>query len=93
MKQSQALVLFGSIALATMLSTIWVNARAQPSGAGQPPVCIDAPPYDPVPYKAEKFISVAPGVNVEVLDWGGSGETMVLLTGSGDNAHVNMKSP
>jgi pimeloyl-ACP methyl ester carboxylesterase len=23
-----------------------------------------------------------------VLDWGGSGEVMVLLTGSGDNAHV-----
>ena len=86
MKQSQALVWFGSIALATMLSTIWVNARAQPSG--QPPFCIDAPPYDTVPYQAEKFISVAPGVNVEVLDWGGSGETMVLLTGSGDNAHV-----
>ena len=88
MKQSQALVLFGSIALATMLSTIWVGAKAQPSGAGQPPVCIDTPPYDTVPYKAEKFISVAPGVNVEVLDWGGSGETMVLLTGLGDNAHV-----
>lgn len=88
MKQSQVLVLFGSIALATMLSTICGNARAQPSGAGQPPVCIDTPPYDTVPYEAEKFISVAPGVNVEVLDWGGSGETMVLLTGSGDNAHV-----
>jgi len=88
MKKSQVLGLFGSIALATMLSTIWVGAKAQPSGAGQPPVCIDTPPYDTVPYKAEKFISVAPGVNVEVLDWGGSGETMVLLTGSGDNAHV-----
>jgi pimeloyl-ACP methyl ester carboxylesterase len=31
---------------------------------------------------------VAPGVKLEVLDWGGSGEVMVLLTGSGDNAHV-----
>ena len=88
MKQSQVLVLFGSIALATMLSSICGNARAQPSGTGQPPVCIDTPPYDTVSHQAEKFISVAPGVNVEVLDWGGSGETMVLLTGSGDNAHV-----
>ena len=88
MKQLQALGLLGSIALATVLSTICVNARAQSSVAGQPPVCIDTPPYDTVPYEAEKFVSVAPGVNLEVLDWGGSGETMVLLTGSGDNAHV-----
>ena len=27
-------------------------------------------------------------VKLEVLDWGGSGEVMVLLTGLGDNAHV-----
>jgi non-heme chloroperoxidase len=88
MKQSQALGLLGSIAVATLLSAFCASASAQPSGTGQPPVCIDTPPYDTVPYEAEKFISVAPGVNVEVLDWGGSGETMVLLTGSGDNAHV-----
>jgi pimeloyl-ACP methyl ester carboxylesterase len=88
MKQSQVLVLFGSIALATVLSTICVNARAQSSVAGQAPVCIDTPPYDTVPYQAWGFINVAPGVNLEVLDWGGSGEVMVLLTGSGDNAHV-----
>jgi pimeloyl-ACP methyl ester carboxylesterase len=31
---------------------------------------------------------VAPGVELEVLDWGGSGTAMVLLTGLGDNAHV-----
>jgi pimeloyl-ACP methyl ester carboxylesterase len=35
-----------------------------------------------------RFVKVAPHVNLEVLDWGGSGEVMVLLTGSGDNAHV-----
>jgi hypothetical protein len=64
MKQSQVLVLFGSIALATMLSTIWVNASAQPSGTCQQPVCIDTPPYDTVPYEAEKFISVEPGDNL-----------------------------
>jgi pimeloyl-ACP methyl ester carboxylesterase len=33
-------------------------------------------------------VTVAPGVQLEVLDWGGTGETMVLLTGLGDNAHV-----
>ena len=31
---------------------------------------------------------VEPGVQLEVLDWGGTGETLVLLTGLGDNAHV-----
>jgi hypothetical protein len=34
------------------------------------------------------FITVARGVRLEVLDWGGTGDPMVLLTGSGDNAHV-----
>jgi pimeloyl-ACP methyl ester carboxylesterase len=34
------------------------------------------------------LVTVAPDVQLEVLDWGGTGETMVLLTGSGDNAHV-----
>jgi non-heme chloroperoxidase len=34
------------------------------------------------------FVTVEPGVHVEVLDWGGTGETLVLLTGLGDNAHV-----
>lgn len=35
-----------------------------------------------------RFVTVAPGVQVEVLDWGGTGEPLVLLTGLGDNAHV-----
>jgi pimeloyl-ACP methyl ester carboxylesterase len=34
------------------------------------------------------LVTVAPDVQVEVLDWGGTGETMVLLAGLGDNAHV-----
>lgn len=34
------------------------------------------------------FVEVEPGVRLEVLDWGGSGEALVLLTGLGDNAHV-----
>jgi len=34
------------------------------------------------------FVGVEPGVRLEVLDWGGTGETLVLLTGLGDNAHV-----
>jgi len=34
------------------------------------------------------FVTVEPGVQLEVLDWGGTGKTLVLLTGLGDNAHV-----
>jgi len=34
------------------------------------------------------FVTVEQGVQLEVLDWGGTGQTLVLLTGVGDNAHV-----
>jgi pimeloyl-ACP methyl ester carboxylesterase len=34
------------------------------------------------------FVTVEPGVQLEVLDWGGTGQTLVLLSGMGDNAHV-----
>jgi pimeloyl-ACP methyl ester carboxylesterase len=88
MKQSQILVWFGSIALATVLSTTCVSAGAQSIAASKPAACVNTPPYDTTPYEAVKFVTVAPGVKLEVLDWGGSGEVMVLLTGLGDNAHV-----
>lgn len=42
---------------------------------------------DNTPHKV-RFVTVAPGVALEVLDWGGSGPAMVLLAGLGDNAHV-----
>ena len=35
-----------------------------------------------------QFVTVEEGVQLEVLDWGGSGRPIVLLTGSGDTAHV-----
>jgi pimeloyl-ACP methyl ester carboxylesterase len=34
------------------------------------------------------FVAVEDGVRLEVLDWGGSGTPLVLLTGSGNTAHV-----
>ena len=43
--------------------------------------------FDTSPHKT-MLIKVDPDVQLEVLDWGGTGDTMVLLTGSGDNAHV-----
>jgi len=50
--------------------------------AAAPRACVDNTPHK------EKFVTVAPNVNLQVIDWGGTGETMVLLTGLGDNAHV-----
>jgi non-heme chloroperoxidase len=35
-----------------------------------------------------RFVEVEPGVSLEVLDWGGSGEPLLLLAGHGDTAHV-----
>jgi pimeloyl-ACP methyl ester carboxylesterase len=42
---------------------------------------------DPSPHKAQ-FVRVDKDVRVEVLDWGGSGIPLVLLTGMGNTAHV-----
>jgi pimeloyl-ACP methyl ester carboxylesterase len=42
---------------------------------------------DPTPHKV-LFVSVEPGVKLEVLDWGGSGRPLILLPGLGDTAHV-----
>ena len=35
-----------------------------------------------------QFVTVEPGVKLEVLDWGGTGRPLVLLTGLGNDAHV-----
>ena len=35
-----------------------------------------------------RFIAVAPGVSLEVVDWGGSGTPLVFLAGLGNTAHV-----
>lgn len=42
---------------------------------------------DPSPHRTQ-LISVGDGVQLEVLDWGGSGPAIVLLAGSGNTAHV-----
>jgi pimeloyl-ACP methyl ester carboxylesterase len=42
---------------------------------------------DPSPHTVS-FVSVAEGVDLEVLDWGGRGHDLVLLAGSGASAHV-----
>lgn len=34
-----------------------------------------------------RFVTVEPGVKLEVLDWGGTGRPLIFLAGSGDTAH------
>jgi non-heme chloroperoxidase len=46
-----------------------------------------APWRDPSPHSVQ-FVTVEANVKLEVLDWGGSGRPIVLLTGSGNTAHV-----
>jgi pimeloyl-ACP methyl ester carboxylesterase len=48
---------------------------------------VSAPWRDPSPH-AVRFITVEKGVQLEVLDWGGSGKPVVLLAGGGNTAHV-----
>jgi non-heme chloroperoxidase len=39
-------------------------------------------------YPKQQFVTVAPDVRLEVLDWGGPGRKLVLLAGGGNTAHV-----
>jgi non-heme chloroperoxidase len=59
---------------ATQAATLLVLATQQPW-------------VDPSPHTV-RFVTVAPEVKLEVLDWGGTGRDVVLLTGSGHTAHV-----
>lgn len=43
-------------------------------------------PHAPSPNVS--FVTVQTGVKLEVLDWGGSGRPLILLSGLGDTAHV-----
>ena len=44
-------------------------------------------PTDASPH-AVQFVTVEPGVKLEVLDWGGTGRPLVFLAGLGNTAHV-----
>jgi len=53
-----------------------------------PALCAQTPEWrDPSKHRIQ-FVTVEPGVRLEVLDWGGSGRPLVLLTGSGNTARV-----
>jgi non-heme chloroperoxidase len=42
---------------------------------------------DPSPHRV-RLVAVDDGVQLEVLDWGGTGKPMILLAGGGNTAHV-----
>ena len=71
------LYLLGVAALPMLTAPTAVWATDQ-----KPAACADHTPHK------VRFVKVAPGVELEVLDWGGKGKAMVLLAGGGDNAHV-----
>jgi non-heme chloroperoxidase len=53
-------------------------------------VCVPAqmvPWHDPSPHR-NTFVTLADDVKLEVLDWGGSGRSLVLLAGLGATAHT-----
>lgn len=55
------------------------------------PVCLLAQPQaawvDPSPHTA-RISEVEPGTSIEVLDWGGSGRTLVLLAHGANGSHL-----
>ncbi len=64
------------------------TTRVGPASAGVTVAAAkDVSCFDTSPHKT-MLVTVDPGVHLEVLDWGGAGDPMVLLTGLGDNAHV-----
>ena len=90
-------VLVKAFSAVALLLTVSAGGSAQPTAAfdscadtavrvasPQPPACFDGTPHK------EICIPVDKGVKLQVLDWGGADkpDTMVLLTGYGDNAHA-----
>ncbi len=67
-----------------LFTILILNVSVMPQTSDKSPV---DPCYDQSDHKVS-FITTEPGVALEVLDWGGTGDYLVLLTGLGDNAHV-----
>ena len=43
--------------------------------------------HDPSPHQI-RFVTVQPGVKIEMLDWGGTGRPLILIAGAGGTAHT-----
>jgi pimeloyl-ACP methyl ester carboxylesterase len=73
------------IVFAALAVTIFATGGVPASGAGsEKPLTAW---QDPSPH-AIKFVTVEEKVQLEVLDWGGSGQPVILLAGGGNTAHV-----
>jgi hypothetical protein len=85
--------ILGSLAVWVLLGRNAWNATSAPVGSAAPASATqkravnDVCGCDTSGHKVS-FVTVEPGIQLEVLDWGGTGETLVLLAGMGDNAHV-----
>lgn len=64
------------LAVPAVLTVLWSAVRAEPAAW-----------RDPSSHRV-KFVTVAPNVQLETLDWGGRGKAIVLLAGGGNTAHV-----
>lgn len=78
--------------VALILIAVPITVAAQPTGLGytspEPRRSVPDDGWrDPAPHKA-RGVSVAPGVRIHVLDFGGRGMPLVFLSGIGNNAHV-----
>jgi non-heme chloroperoxidase len=87
-----ALGILGSLAVWALLGRNGWNATtsvgsAAPGSATQEHAMNNVCSCDTSAHKVS-FVTVEPGVQLEILDWGGTGQTLVLLTGIGDDAHV-----
>jgi pimeloyl-ACP methyl ester carboxylesterase len=56
--------------------------------AEQAPAPADSPQWSDSSGHEVSFVSVAPDVDLEVLDWGGDGPPLVFLAGLGNTAHA-----
>ena len=88
-----ALSILGSLVVWALLGRNSWNATTAPAGSARPGSTTQERAINNVcgcdtsGHKV-RFVTVEPGVQLEVLDWGGTGQTLVLLAGIGDNAHV-----
>lgn len=63
-------------------------------GPGESPMQMDFQRTDPAhawpipPVPASHLVTVAPGVQLELVDWGGTGKPIVFLAGLGNTAHI-----
>ena len=79
--------LAGALASALYLCAPTPYASAQTSTTPAAAAPAARPWADPSPHQVRR-VTVAPEVQLEVLDWGGTGQPMVFLAGLGSTVHV-----